>query len=128
MGDIPILSIADIELQLPSTLLKPTSRLPVAQTESIQPHENIQMIDTLVQKLRKLPSEIVNTIVPPQSQEPDDTILRGVKKSFRGATQMIEDESNNLDNLKPSSVQGFNKTYNAKKRDSSCKIPFSSNN
>lgn len=26
---------------------------------------------------------------------------------------MIEDESNNLDNLKPSSVQGLNKTYNA---------------
>jgi hypothetical protein len=122
LGGIPILSIADIELQLPSTdielqlpstLLKPTSRLPAAEIENIQPLENIQMIDTLVQKLWKPPTETVNTIVPPESQEPNDTILRGLKKSFRGAAQMIEDESNNLDNLKPSSVQGLNKTYNA---------------
>lgn len=85
------------QLETEPILVKPTSTVldPPALKECIQPLENRQMNETLHQKP---PTQTANTIVPHELEEPDDTFSRDLKKSFRNAKQMIDDESNNPDN------------------------------
>ena len=82
LGDVTNVSLADIEVQLQTKpIVLYASTLPTADSKSIQAIENRQMIETVVQKTTETTKSTVNSIVPHELKEPNDTILKGLKKT-----------------------------------------------